>query len=147
MSIFYENITKVDSNYYERVFDTETRKSSFNKIDIEPYVYVPNMAGEYSYFLDKTLKLSEKRFSNESEMTKWCKTMKESGLPYYGKTTPKYQYLRDNFYFDRDKKYVNNDHSMRIWHLDIEVSQTYYKYHNNKKVRVRKKTDGLPKDI
>lgn len=137
MSIFYENITKVDSNYYERVFDTETRKSSFNKIDIEPYVYVPNMAGEYSYFLDKTLKLSEKRFSNESEMTKWCKTMKEAGLPYYGKTTPKYQYLRDNFYFDRDKKYVNNDHSMRIWQLDIEVSQEFgFPYPNEAKAPV-----------
>ena len=124
MSIFYENIVKVDKRYYERVFDTETRKSSFNKIDIEPKVYIPAVNGEYTYFLDRSIKLAEKQFSNEVELNNWCKTMKDAGLPYYGKTTPKYQYVRDRFFYN-NSVYVNNDHEMRIWQLDIEVSQEF----------------------
>lgn len=124
MSLFYENIVKIDKRYYERVFDTETKVSTFNKIEVQPKVYVPAVNGEYSYFLDKSLRLTEKQFSNEGEMNNWCKTMKDAGLPFYGKTTPKYQYVRDRFFYN-DKVYVNNDHQMRVWQIDIEVSQEF----------------------
>ena len=124
MSILYENIIQIKQNYYERVFDTETHKSSFNKIDVTPKLYVPHPTGAFTYFLDKTIKLDEKVFENDSALYKWCRTMNDAGLPYYGKTTPKYQYVRDNFFY-KDKVYINNDHKMRVWQIDIEVSQEF----------------------
>lgn len=120
----YENIFKVKKDFYERVFDPNTRKSEFSKVEIQPSVYVPDDLGEFSYFLDNNIKLREMKFPNTNEMNSWCKTMKDIGKPYYGKTTPKYQYLRDKFYY-QDGEYVNNDHDMRIWYLDIEVSQEF----------------------
>lgn len=122
--IQYENIFSVKNKHYERVFDTETKKSHFNEISIEPKVYVPDKNGKYTYFLDKTIKLSEKKFQSISDMNNQTKTMKESKITYFGKTTAKYQYLKEQFYFNNNE-YVNNDHDMRTWYIDIEVSQEF----------------------
>ena len=122
---FYENIFKYGKDtYYERVFDTETKKSEYNKIQVKPYVYVPGN-GNMTYFLDKNIKLIRKDFNSEDEYMAWTRSMSDMQSPYYGKTTPKYQYLKDNYYYDKDMNYVNNDHEMRTWYLDIEVSQEF----------------------
>jgi len=120
----YENIFSVKSDVYERLFDTETKKSEYNKIELKPSVYVKG-SGEYRYFLDKSVTLQEKKFDDVQGMNAWCKSMDDMGMEYYGKTTPKYQYLKDTYYFDKDKQYVNNDHDMRTWYIDIEVSQEF----------------------
>lgn len=125
--LLYENVFKVpgtDSDW-ERVFDTETKKSHFNKIQLKPKLYIPDSYGKYTYFLDKSVKLSAKEFDSQKSMSAWMKTMDDINSPYYGKTTPKYQYLRDTYYFNDKNEYVNNDHDMRIWYLDIEVSQEF----------------------
>ena len=123
--LLYENIFNVGSTFYERMFDTETKKSIFEKIDMTAKIYEPDPYGKFSYFLDKSIKLKEVEYTDLKEFVAVCKSKKEARIPYYGKTTPKYQYIRDNYYFDKDNKYFNNDHDMRIFYLDIEVSQEF----------------------
>ena len=124
--LLYENVFKIPNSEieWERIYDTETNKSHFNKIQLNPKLYISHPYGKYRYFLDKSVKLEEKTFSSTKDMSIWMKSMDDINSPYYGKTTPKYQYIRDTYYF-RDGEYVNNDHTMRIWYLDIEVSQEF----------------------
>jgi DNA polymerase elongation subunit (family B) len=123
MYMLYENVFNVKSKTYERVYNPDTKKSEIREINLTPTVYIPGN-GSLKYFLDKSISLTEKRFESAQDMNAWCKSMDEMNMPYFGKTTPKYQYIRDAYYFNNNQ-YVNNDHAMRIWYLDIEVSQEF----------------------
>jgi DNA polymerase elongation subunit (family B) len=120
----YENIFKYGKDvYFERVFDTETKKSTFLKSEVKPYVYIEG-DGDKQLFLDKSIQLQKKQFDSDSLCDAYCDSMKDMGMSYYGKSTYKYQYLKDKFYYDDDMNLNDNNHDMRTWYLDIEVGSS-----------------------
>jgi len=101
----FETSWKKDFEFYERVYDTDLKKSISRKIDNKYEWYEQKSSGIYSYILDKNMKLEKKLSSNPKE-----------GRDKYGFLDPLYKNIRDN-YWGKDKYNLNT----RVWYLDIET--------------------------
>lgn len=105
MSKLFETSWKDKYNFYERVYDTNLKKSIKKKIVVPYEWYEPSSKGLYTYILDDTVKL-EKRQGYSLKNTDGA----------YGILNPLYRNIRDN-YWGKDLYNVN----ARTWYLDIET--------------------------
>lgn len=121
----FESTWRNGYEYFERVYDTELKKSFQRKINLPFEWYEEHPTGIYTYILDSDIKL-EKRQGRAKD-----------GRDQYGFLDPMYRNIRDN-YWNKDKYNLKP----RIWYLDIETrsSRSYKNINNpNKKIKIRKK--------
>lgn len=122
----FEDSWKEDFNFYERVYDTELKKSIKIQSDNKYEWYEQSSKGLYSYILDNSIKLDKKLSSSPKD-----------GRDKYGFLNPIYKNIRDTYW---NKNLYNKDPN--IWYFDIEtrVSRSYkHKDNSNKEIKIRKK--------
>ena len=89
--------------FYERI--NKNGKSVYNKINVKPETYIEDPNGNYTYFLDNSIKLK--------------KINKKTDQKTYGSTNPGQIIVRDN-YWRPDNSLYNYD--ANYWFLDIETT-------------------------
>lgn len=89
--------------FYERI--NKNGKSVYNKINAKPETYIEDPNGNYTYFLDNSIKLK--------------KINKKTDQKTYGSTNPGQITVRDN-YWRPDNSLYNYD--ANYWFLDIETT-------------------------
>lgn len=102
--MLFETSFKEGFDYYERVIDESTGKSSKRKIDDKFEYYTEVSSGLYSYVLDSSVKLTKKLGTSKDARDN------------YGVLDPIYRNIRDSYW---GKNKVNL--APRIWYLDIET--------------------------
>lgn len=100
----FEATWKDEYNYFERFYNTDTKKSEKRKITIPHEWYEPSSNGPYTFILDETIRLEKKQGNPKN------------GRDQYGFLDPMYRNIRDNYW---DKNSFNLE--PRIWYLDIET--------------------------
>ena len=100
----FEATWRDDFNFFERYYDTESKTSKKEKINLQYEWFEESSFGTYSFILNNDIKLIKKegRFKNSSEK--------------YGFLDPMYRNIRDNYW---NKDAYNLDPN--IWYLDIET--------------------------
>lgn len=101
----FESSWKQEFDFYERVYDTELKKSIKRQIDNKYEWYVPKSNGLYTCILDDNVRLEKVKSSSPKE-----------GRDKYGFSEPIYSNIRDNY--AKDSKY---NMKPRIWYIDIET--------------------------
>jgi len=101
----FETAWKEKYEFYERVYDTQLKKSVKRKITTPYEWYEPYSKGLYTYILDETIKLDKKQ-GHSLKNTDGA----------YGILNPIYRNIRDN-YWGKDQYNTNG----RVWYLDIET--------------------------
>ena len=100
----FEATFRVGYEYFERVYDTDLKKSVQRKVTTPAEWYEENSKGLYSAILDDNVKL-EKRQGRAKD-----------GRSHHGFLDPMYRNIRDK-YWGQDKYNMEP----RIWYLDIET--------------------------
>lgn len=98
----FESAFNTKEGYFERVYNTETQKSEYNKIENYFEYYLDSINGPYSYLLDTNRKLKKVLTKNPKE-----------AMDQIGTTNPIYRFIRDNV-----KQY---NPEPRVFYLDIET--------------------------
>lgn len=101
----FEDSWKEDFNFYERVYDTELKKSIKIQSDNKYEWYEQSSKGLYSYILDDSIKLDKKLSSSSKD-----------GRDKYGFLNPIYKNIRDTYW---NKNLYNKN--VNIWYYDIET--------------------------
>ena len=112
---------------YERVYNTETKKSEVNTIKLASEWYEEDSRGEYESILDSSIKLVKKQGNAKDGRNHW------------GFSDPIYRNIRDNYWNEHQKDTFNK--SPRIWYLDIETRSGKSYMHpekGSKKIKIRK---------
>ena len=81
----FESAFNTKEGYFERVYNTETQKSEYNKIENYFEYYLDSVNGPYSYLLDTNRKLKKVLTKNPKEAMDQIVT-----------TNPIYRFIRDN---------------------------------------------------
>jgi hypothetical protein len=124
--MLFESAWKDGWDYYERVFNPDTKKSIIRKTDNKFEYFTPSSTGLYTYILDSNIKLSRHLSSNQKD-----------ARDQYGVLDPLYKNIRDN-YWNKNKYNLKP----RTWYLDIETRArgTFkFKGDENKEIKIRKK--------
>ena len=127
MKLFESAWTK-NYQYFERVYDTETKKSSVHPIKLASEWYEEDSRGEYESILDNTVKLSKHQGNAKDGRNHW------------GFIDPIYRNIKDNYWNEKQEDTFNK--TPRIWYLDIEsrVGKSYkYPELTQKTIKIRKK--------
>ena len=93
-----------DFNYYERYFDTETKKSTFGQVNSKHEYFCEDPKGSYVLITDPSSKFSRHLGSSKD------------AAGHHGVTTPVYRNIRDNYW--KNKTYNTKP---RVMYLDIET--------------------------
>lgn len=104
----FEASWKEGYDFFERVYDTDLKKSVQRKIHLPSEWYQEQSNGDYSFILDDNIKLVKKQGNY------YNKAIKE--ITKYGHTDPLYRNIKDNYW---NKELYNKD--ANIWYLDIET--------------------------
>lgn len=100
----FETAWKEDYSFYERVYDTQLKKSIKRQIKLPYEWYEESSNGDYSYILDDKIKLT--RHQGKAK----------DGRNHYGFIDPLYRNIKDNYW---GKEQYNQ--TPRTWYLDIET--------------------------
>ena len=127
----FETAFQENWKLYERVFDTELKKSIVREVHTSAEYYVEvepsNPRAHYSFILDK-----ERKFEKH---TKSVKGMSEK----FGYMGAQYKHIRDN-YWNKNNAHTLYNTSPNYWCLDIETrSGASFKNKSPKLVKIRKK--------
>lgn len=121
----FESSWKEDFVFYERVYDTEQKKSIKREVENIYEWYEPSSSGLYRYILDDKVKLDKKIGSSG-----------KYGRNKYGFLDPMFKNIRDN-YWNKDLYNL----SARTWFIDIEtrvgVSYKNTNIDDNKIIKIR----------
>lgn len=106
--MLFESAWKDGWDYYERVFNPDTKKSIVRKTDNKWEYYSASSTGIYSYLIDSNIKLTKQLSSSQKDTR-----------DQYGVMDPLYKNIRDN-YWSQNKYNLKP----RVWYLDIETRAT-----------------------
>jgi hypothetical protein len=108
MAILFETAYKKDWDFYERVFNTETKTSHSRKITTPQEWFEEHSQGTYSSVLDADIKLTRKQGQSKTAREQW------------GFIDPVYRNIRDNYWTETPEQLKYNS-KPRIMSLDIET--------------------------
>ena len=81
----FESAFNTKEGYFERVFNTDTNQSEFNKVENYYEYYLDSINGPYSYLLDPNRKMKKVLTKNPKE-----------AMDQVGTVNPIYRHIRDH---------------------------------------------------
>ena len=110
--VLFEGQWKIDWDWYERVFDTNSNNIKFRKIRAKPEYYIETEDTETNYrtFLD-----------NRKLKRKIGKPSKNVDIDIYTKIPENFVNIRDN-YWNEDEEQTKYQMNPRVWYFDIETT-------------------------
>jgi hypothetical protein len=124
MGKLFETAWSKDYVCYERVYNTDTKKSEVNVIKLSSEWYEEDSRGSYESILDNSVKLSKKQGNAKDGRNQW------------GFSDPIYRNIKDNYWHENQKDTYNKKPC--VWMLDIETRVNSPIYENTK-VKIRKR--------
>jgi len=103
----FETAWSKNYQYFERVYDTETKKSTVHPIKLTAEWYEEDSRGEYMSILDETVRLTKNQGNAKDGRNHW------------GFIDPIYRNIKDNYWNEHQKHTFNK--TPRVWFCDIET--------------------------